>query len=294
MNRRKFLYQTVLGGTGLLMAKGSLNALPFDKAMTSFGVQLYTLRDILFTNPQQVLEQVGALGYNHVELFAYSDGKYFGYSIPEFKKVLADAGLKATSSHIGTGQNNPEQKGTLVNGWEKVVEDAVALGQEYIVCPYLLPNEYESADACKRVAELLNTSAEVATNAGLKFTYHNHAFEFENSFDGNTVMDIFLEETDSSMVHLEMDIYWISKAGLDPIEFMKANKGRVQLWHVKDMTATEEQFFAPVGSGTIDWPKIFKKQGLSGMKYFYVEQDAFQGIEPLQSIEKSIQYLKTL
>jgi sugar phosphate isomerase/epimerase len=60
------------------------------------------------------------------------------------------------------------------------------------------------------------------------------------------------------------------------------------------MTATEEQFFAPVGTGVIDWPKIFKKQGLSGMKYFYVEQDAFQGIAPLQSIEKSIQYLKTL
>lgn len=294
MNRRKFLRQTALGGTGLLMAKNSLMALPFDKEMTSFGVQLYTLRDILFKNPQQVLEQVGALGYNHVELFAYSEGKYFGYAMPEFKKVLADAGLRATSSHIGTGQNNPEQKGTLVNGWEKVVEDAVALGQEYIVCPYLLPNEYESADACKRVAELLNKSAKVATNAGLKFAYHNHAFEFENSFDGQTVMDIFLSETDPSIVQLEMDIYWVSKAGIDPIAFIKQNKGRIHLWHVKDMTKDEEQFFAPVGTGAIDWPAIFKKQGMSGMQYFYVEQDAFKGIEPLESIAKSIQYLKTV
>jgi hypothetical protein len=96
MNRRKFLQQSVLGGTGLLMAQGSLNALSYHKAMTSFGVQLYTLRDVLFNNPEQVLEQVGAMGYNHVELFAYSDGKYFGFTIPEFKKVLADSGLRAT------------------------------------------------------------------------------------------------------------------------------------------------------------------------------------------------------
>jgi sugar phosphate isomerase/epimerase len=124
----------------------------------------------------------------------------------------------------------------------------------------------------------------------MTLAYHNHDFEFEN-LGGVTAWDILAKETDPSMVKFEMDLYWTAFAGKDPIEVMKAHKGRVVMWHVKDMAAGTRTF-AEVGSGTIDFKRIFAAAKLSGMQYFFVEQDQCPG-SPFDSIRKSYQYIQS-
>lgn len=100
-----------------------------------------------------------------------------------------------------------------------------------------------------------------------------------------------LKETDENLVQFELDLYWINKAGKDPIEYFKNDPGRYPLWHVKDMDNTEDKFFTEVGNGVIDWQKIFKNKDISGMKYFFVEQDKFKNNRPLRVLKAVINIL---
>jgi sugar phosphate isomerase/epimerase len=151
------------------------------------------------------------------------------------------------------------------------------------------------------LAAKFNVAAVEAKKSGLKFAYHNHNFEFKDWGGGQTGFNIFLKETDPELVNFEMDIYWVVKAGQDPIKIIRENPGRIKLWHVKDMSSKTapvyslegEQQFTEVGSGIIDYPAIFKHRKEAGLEYFYVEQDQTH-IPAFESIEKSFKYLKKL
>lgn len=221
------------------------------------------------------------------------EGKYFGIPVREVKNILDGQGLKVRSSHTGTGVNNPNAKGTLTNDWERAVEDAKTLGQEYIVRAYLQDFERKTLRQYQEHAELFNKSAEVCKKYDIQFAYHNHAFEVIE-IDGQIPFDLLLKETDEDLVQIELDLYWINKAGKDSIEYFKNFPGRFPLWHVKNMDNTEEKFFTEVGNGVIDWEKIFENKDLSGMKYLFVEQDRFKNNRPFESVEISYKYLKNL
>jgi len=293
MQRRTFLNITALSAAGTLTAPKLFgNPYPFDK-INEIGIQVYSVRQALRNDFAGTLSKLAAIGYNYVELFAYNDGKYFGIPVKEVKNILDGEGLKVRSSHTGTGVNNPNAKGTLTTDWERAVEDAKTLGQEYIVCAYLQDFERKTLSQYQKNAELFNKSAEVCKKYDLQFAYHNHAFEFIE-IDGQIPFDLLLKETDENLVQIELDLYWINKAGKDPIEYFKNFPGRFPLWHVKDMDNTEEKFFTEVGNGVIDWKKIFKNKDLSGMKYLFVEQDRFKNNRPFESVEISYKYLKNL
>ncbi|MES1221669.1 MAG: sugar phosphate isomerase/epimerase, partial [Bacteroidota bacterium] len=132
--------------------------------------------------------------------------------------------------------------------------------------------------------------AQTCKAAGIQFCYHNHDFEFEQE-DGKYKYDVLLNETDPALVKMEMDLYWVSKAGQDPIKLFEKHPGRFPLWHLKDMDGTADHAFTEVGNGTIDFKKIFTHAGKAGMKYFFVEQDKCPG-SPFDSITKSIGYIK--
>jgi sugar phosphate isomerase/epimerase len=255
----------------------------FSQSNKSIGLQLYTLRDVIFKDPKAVLKQVADMGYQHVETFGYRDGKLFGMTNKEFIDYVRGLGMKVTSGHYGID---------LVRGnWEKAVTDAKEAGQQYMVVPWL-PDTERTQDGYKRVIEDLNKAGEVAKKYGIRLGYHNHAFEFDNLGDQRPY-DLMLAGLDKNLVAMEMDIYWVVKAGQKPLEYFEKHPGRFELWHVKDMDKTDPTKNADVGTGSIDFQALFAKANLSGLKHFYVEQESY-AVNSTTSTQNSIQNLKRI
>jgi sugar phosphate isomerase/epimerase len=246
------------------------------------GLQLYTLREAMAKDPDGTLKKVAEIGYKEVESFGYSDGKFFGKTPKEFAAQLKDLGLTAPSGHYTTGNVVVTGKGTLKNDWERAVADAAEIGQKYMVCAYLFPPERTKLDDYKQFAELFNRSAEVCRAAGIQFAYHNHDFEFKE-LGGQLPYDLLLKDTDPKLVKMELDLYWATFAGQDPVALFKKHPGRFPLWHVKDMAKTPEREFAEVGLGSINFQRIFDAKKTAGMTHYFVEQDVCKR-PPLEAI----------
>ena len=283
--RRDFIRQSSVLTAGFLINKDE-----WFKGQTKIGLQLYTLRNEMAKDPKDTLAKVASQGYKTVETFGYNDRKWFGLTAAELLATLKAHGLTTPSGHTYPAsmflQSGWEDK------WKTAVEDAKSVGQEYIVIPWLEEQYRKSADNFKKIATSLNKAGEVCKKLGMKLAYHNHDFEFA-PVEGQTGFDIYLKETDPKLVSFELDIYWATKAGKDPIALFQKYPGRFAMWHVKDMDNTPKKFFTEVGNGIIDYKKIFNYAKLSGMKYFFVEQDVCPG-PPLESTAKSVAYLQKI
>lgn len=293
MDRRTFLYNSSSLGLGVALGAAGLSQVGCSPKRNIIGAQLYTVRDDMAKSPEATLAQVAKIGYQNVECAGYQAGKFYGMPAAAFKALLATHGLTMSSGHTQTGAHAPDQKGTMVNGWEQAVADFAAVGQEYVVCAYLHDFERKSIDDYKRIAELLNRCGEMSKQYGVQMAYHNHDFEFV-PLDGQVPMDLLLAETDADLVKVELDLYWAVKVGRNPVDYMAGHPGRFPLWHVKDMDNTPEQFFTEVGNGVIDFKSIFAKAEPAGLKYFFVEQDQCRNHKPLESLAISFKNLTAL
>ncbi len=295
MIRRQFIKNTGILTTASLFALKykSDKMISFLDNKSSYGIQLYTVRDDMQKDPIGTLKKLSDIGYADVECAGYSEGKFYGMAREEFKKVLDDLGLNMNSGHTKTGQLNPKETRTMINNWEAVCEDAAFMDQKHLVCAWLGESERSSIDKYKKLSELFNKCGEKAKEYGVGFAFHNHDFEFFE-IDGIIPYDVMLKETDPSVANFELDLYWITKAGKDPLEYFKNHPGRFPLWHVKDMEDSDDKFFTEVGNGVIDWLPIFEKEKESGMKYFYVEQDVCRNHKPLESVRISYDYLQSI
>ncbi|MGB8191639.1 MAG: sugar phosphate isomerase/epimerase, partial [Chitinophagaceae bacterium] len=258
----------------------------YFKQPRKVGVQLYTLRDQLQKDLEGVIAAVAQAGFQEVETFNYANRKHSGLAVKDFDALLKKNGLTTPSGHYGIRSFLVENNDDV---WKWAIEDAKMLGQKYMVIPYLQVEDRKTLDAYKKIAARLNRGGELCKQSGMQIAYHNHDFEF-HSLEGSTGMDVLLKETDKSLVQFEMDIYWVSYAGKDPIEIIKKNPGRFPLWHVKDMDNTPQKRFTEVGNGVINFDKIFDCQKKAGLKHFFVEQDVSPN--PLESIKTSINYLR--
>jgi len=282
-SRREFLKTSALVSAGLLAAP-SLFA--YDKKY--IGLQLYTVRDAMEKDTPGTLARVAQIGYNSVEA-TYSDGKYYGTEPKAFAQLLKQNNLIMPSTHYLLGEEAKSQ-GTLLNGWDKAAEDAASVGQKFMICAWLSPNERGKLDHYKKLADDFNRAGEISKKAGLQFCYHNHDFEFiaEN---GKYPYDILLENTDKNLVKFEIDLYWLTRAGQDPVALIEKHPGRFPLWHIKDMDKTEKKMFTEVGNGVVNFKRIFEHSKKAGLKYFFVEEDICPG-DPFDSITQSITYIK--
>jgi len=288
MNRRDFVRNTAVGLTAAAVLSRlpvTLLASPYGKPI---GLQLYTLRDQLEKDVTGTIKQLAAIGYKDVEIYSL-----YGKSPAEFVKLLKDNGMTASSGHYLLPM--------VKNEWDKRIEDAKTLGLQYMVIAILEPEERKSLDDYKRLAELFNKAGEATQKAGIQFCYHNHNFEFQK-FGETTPYDYLLNTLDPKLVKFEMDCFWVTHAGQDPVAYFKKYPGRFPLLHIKDMkgkpAATQKLdakmgLFAPVGSGTIDWKRIFAAAKEGGVEHYYVEQD-FCEIPPLEAVKMSYQYLDKL
>jgi sugar phosphate isomerase/epimerase len=286
--------RTFIKSTSLLTAGAMLKPSMFNYKRGYIGLQLYTVREQMQKDPAATLARVAEIGYNSVEGATYTGSEKFYEMTPaEFSKLLKQNGLIMPSSHYRLGEekmNGEEAKGTMLHDWDRAVDDAAAVGVKYMVCAYLSEAERGNLDHYKKVAHDLNKAGERCKKAGIQLCYHNHDFEFKKQ-DNKLPYDILLNDTDKSLVKMEIDLYWVSKAGRDPIALFNQHPGRFPLWHVKDMDKTPEKAFTEVGNGTINFKKIFAHADKAGLKYFFVEQDKTPG-DPFESITKSITYIK--
>lgn len=255
------------------------------KKKSKIGLQLYTLRDTISKDPKGVLSKVASFGYKELETFAYRDGNIFGMPFSEFGSYVKGLGMQVTSGHYPLELAKSD-------GWEKAVTDAKAIGQTHLVVPFLQAQDRKTIDDYKNVCAALNKAAEVCKKYGVDFGYHNHAFEFEK-IDGQVPYDVMLAELDPKLVSMELDIFWIIKAGYDPLTYFAKFPGRFIQWHIKDMDKADNTRNANVGEGTINWKSIFAKAKQAGLQHYYIEHDNWPGA-PIDSVEKDIKNLKTI
>ena len=256
------------------------------------GIQLYSLRNELPDDRAGILRAISDIGYKYLETYLMGGKHHLGYDVTEYKSMLDDLGLQVMSGHIPTGRTNPEVEGSLVNNFEKTLEDANYLGQKYIVCPYLADSERTSLDDYKKTIELLNASGEKCKSAGITFAYHNHEFEFIE-MDGVVPMEMIIEESDPDLVKIELDIYWSTRGKRDAVEMFNKYPNRFVLWHVKDMNKQRPEETTFVGDGSIDYARVFENRANSGMEYYFVEQEHYP-TPALDGIQKSFDYLNAL
>lgn len=293
MQRRSFLEIGSTMAFGAVVVPNWAEFLVKRDGLKNIGVQLYTVRDDMQKDPLNTLKKIADIGYSHVECAGYRNGTFYGKQKSEFKKILSDLGLKMHSGHAMTGFGMPQGTYSMTYEWEKYCEDAAFLGQNYIVSAYFLENERKTLDDYKRHAELFTKCALIAKNHGLTFCHHNHDFEFI-PIDGVVPYDIFIKETDATLVKFELDLYWTQKANVNTDKLISENPDRFPLFHIKDMDNSPAQSFTEVGNGIIDWGKVFKLGKTAGMKLFFVEQDVCKNMKPLESIEVSYKYLSNL
>lgn len=249
------------------------------------GLALYTLREELKENPKAILKEVAKTGYAYLESAGYEEGKFYGMEPKVFKAYLEEIGLQPMSTHMA--MITPENA-------DQLIADAKAAGFTYFVIP-IPPMGMFTFDpqtrqmgmqgTAKELADLLNTFGQKCHEAGLKLLYHNHDFEYEKDAEGNTIIDYLLQNCNPKYVNFQMDLYWVNKAGADPVAYFEKYPGRFKVWHVKDMD--DQGRFAPVGTGSIDFKRILANKELSGMECYFVEQDATFNETPLEAIKIS-------
>ncbi len=290
MNRRTFIRSTAAAGLGGLALLGSgcageggsapspdePGAATNGHALARIGVQLYTVRSILENDFVGGIEKVAAAGYDEVEFAGY-----FDHSPADVKALLDRLGLAAPSAHVGLD--------ALKDDLDAVVEAARVIGHQFVVCPWLAPNQRRTLDDYRGHAAFFNEAGKRFKDEGIQFAYHNHDFEFE-PIDGRMPYDLLLAETDADLVKMELDLYWITYAGQDPLAYFAKHPGRFPLCHVKDMAA--DRTMTPAGQGTIDFAAVFAKSDEAGLQHYFVEHDNAE--DPIQSITTSYTYLRAL
>lgn len=273
---------------GLMVAPRLLSALPKGKVV---GLQLYTLRDQLPKDPKGVIAKVAAAGYKEVETFGYSkQAGFWGLNIKEFSALLKEHGLTTPSGHFGLDEFLIQGK---TDELMANIEAAAGTGMTYLVIPSVNGEALKTADSLKKIAEKMNQAAEICGKSGLKLGYHNHNFEWK-PVEGTTFYDTILKETDPKLVHMEMDIFWVVRAGQNPVELFKKHPGRFALCHIKDRDKKQTDLNTEIGKGSIDFKTIMSHRQQAGLKHFIVEQENFINIDPYVSIAESAAYVKNV
>jgi sugar phosphate isomerase/epimerase len=281
MNRRTLIKNLVygLGGLTLGAAHHPRAAAAGRKTLPSIGLQLYTLRKEMAVDAAKTLERVAALGIREVEFAGYFDQRP-----ADLKKLLRRLRLKAPSAHVDTA--------TLRGGLAEAIAAAEIIGHRFLVLGYVPAEERRSLDDYRKLAALLGRAGDECRRAGLQFAYHNHDFEFA-AIEGRIPYDLILAETDARTVKMEMDLYWIAKAGADPLAYFSRYPGRFPLVHVKDMDDSPRRSFTEVGRGVIDFRKIFARASEAGIRHYFIEQDQTPAAA-IESVKTSLEYLRKL
>ena len=299
-SRRSFFRKSAMGLGALAFASPALQALAAVKYKKLVGVQLYSVRDDMRKDPQATLNALAEMGYKYVEHANYIGRKFYGWEAKEFKKRLDDLGMKMPSGHTVMGKLHwDDVKNDFTDLWKYTVEDAAIMGQELVISPSIDMGIRKDKNLLLKYMDIFNKSGELCQKSGMRFGYHNHDFEFSEKLDGELLYDIMLNNTDPTLVAQQLDIGNMINGGGIPAEVMKKFPGRFVSMHVKDEVPAKsghEHFESTIlgkGSGQIDVQALVKlgdKEG--GTKHFIIEQEAYQGLQPLDCMKENIAIMR--
>ncbi len=299
-DRRKFIRQaSALGTSSLLLPYWACNTpstssetpeephteVPTgNPSLAAFGIQLYTLRDILPDDPKGILKQVADMGYQQIEGYEGDQGMFWGMSHTDFKAYMDELGLDFVASHCKVEEN-----------FEEKAAQAAEIGMKYLICPYIGPQD--SMEGFKQWTDKFNACGEICKKNGLRFAYHNHGYSFQE-LDGVIPQDYMMDNSDPDSVDFELDLYWVVTGKADPVAYLKKYPNRFTLCHIKDRIKDadpdESHASCDLGTGSIDYPRILKVAADNGMKYFLLEQERYDDTTPIDSAKVGAEYLKKL
>ena len=281
VSRRDFLQLSAAGLGTLALSDLAFAAIkPFP-----VGVQLYTVREQAEKDLNAVLAHISMIGYKEVETY----WNVYTHPAKKLRSMIVDNGMSVPSGHFD------------YDGLESKLDYAKELGVQYVVCPMLPKDMWTSADGFKKAAAQFNKWGEQVQKMGMQFGFHNHNYEFQK-FGNTTGFDILTQSTDAKLVCLEMDCYWITQAGQDPVAMLKKFGSRIQLLHLKDrqpgfpttqILGPDAEHITEVGSGTINWKAVIETGQQTGVKHFFVERDN-GSTPPFESLRISYNYLSKL
>ena len=299
-SRRTFLRNSAFGLGALAFASPALQSLAAVKYKKLVGVQLYSVREDMKKDPQGTLNALAEMGYKYVEHANYINRKFYGWEAKEFKKRLDDLGMKMPSGHTVMGKAHwDDAKNDFTDLWKYTVEDAAVMGQELVISPSIDMGIRKDKNLLLKYMDIFNKSGELCQKSGMRFGYHNHDFEFSEKLEGELLYDIMLNNTDPKLVAQQLDIGNMINGGGVPAEVMKKFPGRFVSMHVKDEVPAKsghEHFESTIlgkGSGQIDVQALVKlgdKEG--GTKHFIIEQEAYQGLKPLDCMKENIAIMR--
>jgi sugar phosphate isomerase/epimerase len=315
MKRRHFLKNTALMTTASVAAVETL----FAKNDQPVGIQLFSLPKMLSDNFEGGIKMLAQMGYKELELFGpfpfstetaqnnwkavtpmlgFSGSGYFGRSINDIKKILDDNGLRTPATHTDLD--------TLEKQMGKLAEAAHILGQKYVTLPAIPDNIRKSIDDYKRVADRFNAIGNEAKKNGIRFGYHNHGYGIK-PMNGQVPLDVLLAQTDPALVFFEMDVFWTTAGGADPISYLKKHSKRYKMLHLKDMKEKKQflgdggdasqwiplfENMTTAGDGVIDLRGIIAQAKKIGVEHYFVEQDMVAS--PEIALKRSLDFIKKL
>ncbi|MBT3270310.1 sugar phosphate isomerase/epimerase [Candidatus Poribacteria bacterium] len=304
MNRREFLGCLAVGSAWLPLGMPSFaGTTPIHERL---GVNLWTVRKRLESDLRGIVHGLAKIGLREAEVVNWA-----GRPLDDLITALRDVGIDPVGVHfedaIITGNwdlwGDPEITARASEyGIEYAIDIAVEQDLRYLGIAYLFPSEREGLDSYKRLADSMNAAGERCNAAGVRFFYHNHAFEFE-PMDGQMPFDLLMERADPALVGFELDVCWASVGGVDPVHLLRTYSDRIEMLHVKDRTAAVDVMYdvedivpdsqTEVGSGALDFHAILTAASAAGVKHYFVEQDFISGDE-LESLDRSVSYLREL
>jgi sugar phosphate isomerase/epimerase len=297
-NRRQFLKKSALTllGAAALSRKSLANGL---KSSERIGIQLYSIRVAMRENPLETLKKLAAMGYSIVEHANYVNRKFYGYTPAEFKKILEDLGMKMPSGHTVLGKIHWDDiRKDFTDLWKYTIEDAAFMGQKFVISPYLDASLRKSYDSYMAQMDIFNKSGALCQKSGMKFGYHNHDFEFSESFNGRTLYDLMLTGTDADLVMQQLDTGNLYNGGAKAIDIVNAYPGRFESIHVKDEILIRDN------------PKKYEStvigKGIAGIKdilmvldtmknkpELIIEQEAYQNVDPMACMKENYEVMKS-
>ena len=284
MKRKEFIKYNASVLSALALGKSLMDFGDESKKLKAFGIQLYTLRDILLNDTAGIIRQLSSFGYKQIESYEGPEGMFWGMEARAFSKLVSDSGMKLTSSHCDISKD-----------FDRKMHEALEAGMSYIICASEPGGK--TIDDYKKLADEFNIKGEQCRQNGIGFAFHNHVHSMKVQ-DGVTGQQVLMRNTDPGFVDFQMDVYWVVTGEQDPVDWLNKYPGRFKLCHLKDRSKTPvanyDKNSVDLGTGTINFSNFLKAAEKNGMQYYYAEQESYPNGSPLEAARVDAGFLKKL
>jgi sugar phosphate isomerase/epimerase len=294
-SRRTFVKSGTMIALGAAILPRSVFAASVEKV--EVGLQLYSVRDVMKSDPKGSLKKLADMGYKVVEHAGYADRKFYGFEPSEFKKILEDLGLRMYSGHVDFGMKAWDaSKNDFTDTWKRTVEDAAYMGQKFVITPELAENAQKDYDTLLKVLDLWNKCGELCQKYGMKFGYHDD-FNENAILHNMKLYDIIMKNSDPRLTIQQFDIANLyNAAGTNPMDIIKTYPGRFVSLHVKDVLKEKNKDNSHdstiLGKGVLDVKDVLPLAVRNGAWLLIIEQEAYQNESPMDCVKDDLAAMK--